>query len=352
MNHSTNMNKTCPLHPVVILLTALLLLLGLSAISPADAKAKSQSVWVPQNVYSVSNKAPAFPLNAKATTRLTYHSTQPAVASVSPAGTITVHKPGRTTIVIRAAATKKFRSASRSVTVVVSRYKKTNGKYAESMGNFDHKRGDRKNLESGIYRYEYNRSLSYRNWNFIIRCNDPVVADKAALAVSYIVRNKHFGFLNRYPTSQRNVNKRASIYRAVVKKVGKYPTKRELRKIRRIKKYADTSCTPTLMAGYWLYYDMDTQLSLKYRPPYHKRTYRYHCGAANVEARQLVQAIRQVNREYTSRGMLPPFKIIYVKKSKRKAVFSKSRIKKYLKRGDIICSCTNPKKNGHTAMMQ
>ena len=308
---------------------------------------KLQVITVPQRLYGVAKNAPAFKINAKAKTALTFESSNPDVAEVAPDGTVTVgDRTGMAVISITAAETEEYRAAKTKVAVRVAAYVKTNKMIAQSSQNRDGHPGDSGDNES-IY-------CSYFDlgWGFIVRCTDPYIADKAATVAKLIVENPHFGYNTRKPKSQFNVDRRASIYEAVHEVLGNNPAQEDLEKISDIEEYADTSCSPTLLAGYWLYYDMDTQLSLKWIPPYDTREFLYYCGAVNVEYHQLETAIRQVNREYERAGKLAPFKIIYIPKSLQESFFSKANAKKNLKRGDIICRCPNFRGGGHTAMVQ
>ena len=312
-----------------------------------------QSVTTPQNLYGVATNAKPFKLNAKAKTKISYTSSDTNIAAVDGTGTVWVkNRVGLATITIKAEETDQYSSAGKTVTVRVSAYKKTNGKMVHSMNNWDRKSGDSRGDESIICGYYYDKKWSHKSWGFIIRCTDPYISNNAATAVKYIVKNKNFGYQACFPRNQKRVNRRASIYKAVHKAVGSNPTPQELKKIKKIKTKADSSCTPTLLAGYWLYINMNTKLSLKWRKPYNKKAYKYYCGSVNVEYHQLETAIKQVNKEYEAKGMLKPFEIIYIPKSKQPSFFKKKNAKKHLKRGDIICSCPNPNSNGHTAMMQ
>ena len=231
-------------------------------------------------------------------------------------------------------------------------YRTPTGKIMHAKYDSDRKKGDKLGNESSVSRYRYEKRGTTYNWTFVVRCTDPYIADCAATAVENIVRNPYFGFKSYKHTSQASVSKRASVYYAVKSEVGDNPSKDDLKKIKNIRKYADTSCTPTVLAGYWLYYNMDTQLNMKWIKGYRKKTYGYYCGAVNVEAHQLERAIRQVNKEYVSMGKAAPFKIIYVSKKKRASFFSRKNMKKNLRRGDILCCNPKVMKEGHTAMVQ
>ena len=307
--------------------------------------AATQAITVPSQLVSVAKGAPSFNLNAKAKTKLSYESSDERIATVSSSGTVKAGKTGTATITITARETPEHQKATKKVRVRVSAYKPANGKVAHAGSDTDGKPGDSKGDESCV------TNFFKMKWNFIVRCNDPYVADCAATAVQQIVRNEHFGYSSCIPTSQKSVDKRASVYKAVLAEVGKNPSKGKLKKISSVRIYADTSCTPTVLAGYWLYFDMDAKMSMKWRPPYDVAAYRYSCGAPNVESHQLERAIAKVNESYRATGKLPPFKIIYVPKSKRSSFFSKENIFRNLKRGDIVCACPDPKKNGHTAIM-
>lgn len=317
---------------------------GLTPAAPVAQKS-SQKIKVPTTVYGVAPKASSFKIKAKAKTKLSFKSDNNRVAKVSKSGKVSVGRAGMATITITAAESATYKSATRKVKVRVTAYKKANGYVVHSGSNADGRRGDFWNREPKVASY------FHMNWCFIIRPTDPYVSNHAATAVKYISRNKYFGYNSRYPTSQTSVTKRAEIYKAVHKAVGDNPSYADLKKIAKVRKFGDTSCTPVLLAGYWLYVDMDSKLTLKWRPPYSSGAYKYYCGAVNVENHQLEKAIRHVNKEYKRAGKPAPFKIIYVPGSKRGSFFSRSNISKNLKRGDIICACPNPRRNGHTAMV-
>ena len=329
---------------IILLVTALITTTAGGMLCFAD----SQTIKIPQKKYSVATTQKPFRLNVKYSEALAYSSDRPSVASVSADGRVTVHRKGKATVTVSA---KNDPEICEKIHIRVSAHKKASGKIAESIWDYDKKPGESWKTESSIYRYDYRPDTNYYNWSFVIRCNDPQVADKAAAAVAYIVKNRHFGYKARKPDNQKTVTGRNSIYRTIVKVTGKNPAKKRLKKIKKIKKKADTSCTPTLLAGYWLYYDMSTKLKMKWIPPYNRKAYKYSCGGVNVEYHQLEKAIRQVNKEYRKAGKPEPFTIIYVKKSKRRSFFAPKNVRKNLKRGDILCSAPNPKNGGHTVMM-
>lgn len=322
-------------------------------VAPISAHAlQTQTITTPQYRYGVSTNHANFNINAKAMTDMTYESSNTSVATVSSTGVVDVKSAGIAYVTITAAESDVYEEATKKVKIDVRKYKPTSGGVMQAKLNFDHKSGDSRGNEISISRYEYNKNPSIFNWKFIIRCTDPAVSDKAATAVYYICKNNHFGYNDHKPTSQKSVNKRRSIYDAVHKKLGDNPSKRELKKILKIKKKANTSCTPTLLAGYWLYIDMDTKIKAKWRKPYHKKAYVYNCGSVNIEQDGLRRAIKKVNAEYRAQGKLEPFEIINVSSSKRNSYFSKKRIKKTLKRGDILGGYKNLSHNGHSVMMR
>ena len=322
-------------------------------LSPTELSAlKLQTINVPQTVYGVAVGAPKFRLNASANTKLNYESEDTSVADVSSSGQVTVKKKGTVRILIRAEETDQYASAAKSVLVRVSRYIPAKRSYVQADANYDRKPGDSNGKETKYSRFRYHKTKNWMSWGFIIRCNDPYVANHAARAAGYIARNDHFGYNARLPVNQKTVDKRASVYKAIHKAVGDNPSYKDLKKIRTVRTKADTSCTPTVLAGYWLYYDMSTKISLKWRYPYSRKSYKYYCGAVNVEYHQLEKAIRTVNREYAKAGKLKPFTIIYIPRGKRSSFFNPKKVKQHLKRGDIICSCPNYNRNGHTAIMQ
>ena len=329
------------------------LVLILSVFFIGTAPVYAGTITTPQDVYGVAVGAKSFNLNAKSEdgSLLEYSSSDISIAGVDSNGNIKVGKKrgnAAITITQKDAETGGILS-EKTVRIRVSRYSRPNGKIAQSNWNMDKKKGDSKNRDSKVSRY--NRNSTYQNWTFIIRCTDPYIANHAASAVTYIVNNKHFGYRVLNPTSQSRVKKRASIYRAVRAVTGSSPSYRRLKKIKKIKKYADTSCTPTVLSGYCLYVDMDSKIRLSWIPPYNKKKYTYQCGAVNVEYHQLEKAVKQINREYRNAGKPEPFRIIYVPQKKRAAWFGKKNMKKHLYRGDIICCCPNYRKGGHTALV-
>lgn len=312
-----------------------------SRIVQSDTAAKkvkkaAQAIKVPQDLYGVAQGRAPFDILAKARTPLTFTSSDPTIARVTPQGRVYVgDKVGTAVITIKAEETDKIRASTRKVSVRVSAYNPANGNM----------------VHSGSRRPSYTR-YSYKKWTFILRCTDPEIAKHAAVAACFIAQNNRvFTYNGRFPTSQENVYKRASIYWAIVKATGKNPTYEQLKKIKTVKQHASTSCTPTILACYWLYYDMDTKIPLKWRSPYNKKDYLYFCGAPNVEYHQLEKCIRQVNKEYVSKGKLAPFEIIYVPASRRSWTFKGSNFAKNLKRGDIVATCPNYNRNGHTVML-
>ena len=315
---------------------------GLSGLKSLSKK----EITVPQKTYSVSKAIKSFDLNAKGRGKLSYSSSDKSVATVSSSGTVEIKKNGTADITISNGVSQK------KVKVKVSDYKSANGKFMEAIGDIDSKSGDSSGREIRVKDYPgYKKSDHSRSWGFIVRCNDPEIADKAALAVSYIAGNDCFGYSSWEPKSQKAVNKRASIYKAVVKATGKKPSEDDLKKIESIETKADASCTPTILTGYWLYYDMSDKLALKWISPYNKKAYDYYCGSVNVEYHQLEKAIKHVNKIYTKKGMIEPFTIIYISEDERSDFFNESNLEKNLKRGDIICSCSDPKDSGHTGLI-
>ena len=122
----------------------------------------------------------------------------------------------------------------------------------------------------------------------------------------------------------------------------------ELKKLKG-KNLGATSCTPALLAGYWLYYDMDTQISLPWVSPYNKKNYKYDCGSVNCERHGLEKAIKQVNSEYKKAGKPEPFELIYLNGTK----ITKENYKNKVYSGDILCYFYNfnvDSAMGHTVM--
>lgn len=307
----------------------------------------SKNIRTPQDRYSVSTAIKSFDLSASGNGSLTYNSSDSSVADVSRKGRVKVKNNGIAYITISDGTNSK------RVEVKVSDYIPANGYFIEGMSDIDKKPGDSTGREVREKKYPgYKKSDHSRSWGFIIRCNDPEIADRAALIASYIAKNDSFGYKARMHTSQSSVDARASVYNAVVKVTGKNPSIEDLEKIKTITETADSSCSPTILAGYWLYYDlMSDKIPLKWRPPYDKETYNYYCGAVNVEYHQLEKAIEHVNNEYRKRGMLEPFEIIYISANERSSFFKKSNVSNNLKRGDIVCSCPDYKGSGHTGII-
>ncbi len=311
----------------------------------------AQTIRTPQKHYGLAAGAEAFNLNAHAKTGLSYRSSNEGVARVFEDGVVQVLKEGTAKIRIEAKKNKHYKAAAKTVTVQVSDYVPTSGKIAQSSEDYDEKPGDSSGTESKIGEYSYDPDKNWKSWQYIVRCTDPQLSLRAAKAVTKIVQNEHFGYNGHYPTSQEEVDQRRSIYDAVHDVLGDDPSMQSLDKISGITTGGDTSCTPTLLAGYWLYIDMSPTLELKWHKPYDKKKYRYYCGTVNVEYHQLEKAIKKVNETYTKAGKLAPFQLIEIPKDQRKDFFKKKNIKKNLKRGDIICSCPDYNDNGHTAMM-
>ncbi len=337
-----------------ILIPALLIaaaLIAAAAFFLYKPEMKEQTITVGQDSYSIASEGEPFNINAKGETDLSYESSDPSVAEVDEAGMLRGKKAGKATINITAEESRRYYPAEKSITVTVSDYTPASGRIAHSSGDKDERSGDSTGSESVITDYFYGPGTDWKDWSFIIRCNDPEISKKAAMAATYTVSNPNFGYNAWEPTSQERVDNRASIYKAVSESLPENPSLEDLKGIQKITKKADTSCTPTLMSGYWLYIDMGSKIKLTWREPYDKEAFYYYCGTANVEQNQLRQAIQQVNDEYTEKGMMPPFTIIDVPESERAETFDKANIKNTLKRGDIICSCPDPNKNGHTVMV-
>ena len=309
-------------------------------------------IRTPQDIYGVAPGAKKFNLNAKPDFggTLTYSSSDNSLAKIDEKGNVTVGKKEGTAIITISENKEGEIVNSKTVKIRITAYKTPSGLMAQSNWNYDHKTGDKKNVDSFVSKYKYLKN-GYQEWNFIVRCTDPYISNHAATADAYIVKNPHFGYAQHLPTSQKSVNNRSSIYNAVHKVVGDSPTSKRLKQINSIKKYANASCTPTILAGYWLYVDMGSDISLPWIFPYNKKSYTYKCGSVNVEYHQLEKAIKQINKEYKNKGKLEPFEIIYVPANKRSAWFSTGSMKKHLYRGDIVCCCLNYKKGGHTSLV-
>ena len=332
---------------IITLLTAALFLL-LIKLMPTYAENSTKNITIPQRTYSVSTEIGSFALNAEGEGTLSYSSSDRSIATVSSTGIVTVRKNGIAYITVSDG------DISETVKVRVAEHKAANGGFIEAIGNIDGVPGDSSGRELCEKKYPgYKKNDHSRSWGFIIRCSDPEIADKAALAVSYVAANDHFGYDTRRPDDQASVDKRASIYNAVVKVTGKNPSREKLKEITKINNSnnEDTSCTPTCLSGYWLYYDMSDKLSMKWIPPYDTKAYDYYCGTPNVEYHQLETCIEHVNSIYREKGMVEPFTIIYISEEERSSFFDKGNISKNLKRGDIICSCPDCKGAGHTGIM-
>lgn len=332
--------------PITLFLSVMMLCTSFAALPVYADTFFARKITVPQETYSVSKDIKSFDLNAKGSGKLSYSSSDKSVATVSSCGTVRIKGNGTAYITV------SDKHSQKKVKVKVSGYKAANGQFMEAIGNMDEKPGDSSGREIRVKDYPgYKKKDHSRSWGFIVRCNDPEIADKASLAISYIAGNDRFGYTSWEPVSQKEIDKRASIYKAVVKATGKNPSEDDLRKIESIETEADSSCTPTILAGYWLYYDMSDRLALKWIQPYDKNAYDYYCGSVNVEYHQLEKAIKHVNEAYRKKGMIEPFTIIYIPANERSDFFSKSNIEKNLKRGDIICSCPDPKDSGHTGLI-
>lgn len=317
-----------------------------SASTSADSANKNQEISVPQDVYGVAQNAAPFTIQAKSPANLSFSSSDETIAAVSKTGEVTVgDKTGEATITIASEKTADHDAAEKQVVVRVSAYTQPNGTLAHAQSDRDGVPGDSRGNESEI------DDFFQMDWGFVIRCTDPYIAECAATAVGYIVNNEHFGYNAHYPESQEDVDGRASVYEAVHEALGDNPPIEDMKKIEQITTYADTSCTPTLLAAYWLYYDLSTQLNLAWKPPYDQEKFLYYCGTANVEYHQLEQAIAQVNNEYTRAGKLAPFQLIYVPQALQPLFFNEANIKTTLKRGDIVCGCPDYRGGGHTAMV-
>lgn len=313
---------------------------------------KEQQITTPQDRYGVAPTHKPFRLFVKSKTPVTYESSNPSVATVNSKGVVTPKKVGDAYITITASETREYKSDIKKVHIDINNYKAANGTTVSASSNLDNKPGDSSGKECKVGGYTYNKKVACYNWNFIIRCTDPAIANKASQAVYYITKNNNFGYNAHKATSQKEVNKRRQVYDKVHKAVGDNPSYNNLKKILKIKGKADTSCSPTLLAGYWLYYDMDSKIKLNWRKPYDKKYYYYNCGSVNIEQNGVKKAIKKVNKEYTDAGKLAPFQIIEVPKNQRDAYFSKSNMKRKLKRGDIIGALPVPSKNGHTVMIR
>lgn len=213
------------------------------------------------------------------------------------------------------------------------KYKKASGKISQVMFNEKHKvvggrRGDQTGIEVFIDRYVYNPSKPWKRWKFAIRCTDPRAADAAASFVTKVCKSNKFGY-NNYRNNQKGINKRNSLYKEA---------KRAHFKVSKMRK-TDTSCTPLCLTGYRVAgINMNYKLKAKYRCK-QTGTYTGKYCAGTVNAESLKAAVKLVNKKYKAKGKKPPFKIITLSKKMAK------HPKKYLKRGDTICT------GHHTAMM-
>ena len=213
-----------------------------------------------------------------------------------------------------------------------SKYKYPNGNMAQATCNekgrvVGGKKGDQTGHEVMITGFIADRDAY--DWKLVIRANDPVVANRAAIFITKVCRNNNIGYDNYY-NNQRGIKWRDSLYK-YVKQANWDPS--------RIQTKVDTSCTPMcLIAFNAAGVNMDYQLKAKYSCV-QTGTYTGVYKARTVNAESLTTAIRLVNKQYNKKGKPSPFKIIKLEP------WQFRRYKSYLRRGDVVCTYH------HTAMI-
>ncbi|MDY5819044.1 MAG: Ig-like domain-containing protein, partial [Treponema sp.] len=132
-----------------------------------------QTVTVNQDSYKVYPTSDSFKITAKATgdgTGFTYTSSNPAVASVSSTGYVTIHKVGKAVITVATTGNKKSEPASEDVTVKVypnkgkiSQKPWTNGKKAQMKVRW--------NYQDGVTKYQirYSRDKNFKSGTYLTK---------------------------------------------------------------------------------------------------------------------------------------------------------------------------------------
>lgn len=132
-----------------------------------------QTVTVNQDSYKVYTSSDSFKITAKATgdgTGFTYTSSNPAVASVSAAGYVTIHKVGRAVITVTTTGNKKYEPTSKDVTVKVypskakiSKKPWTDGKKAQMKVRWGYQDGVTK------YQIRYSRDKNFKSGSYLTK---------------------------------------------------------------------------------------------------------------------------------------------------------------------------------------
>lgn len=132
-----------------------------------------QTVTVNQDSYKVYTTSDSFKITAKATgdgTGFTYTSSNPAVASVSAAGYVTIHKVGRAVITVTTTGNKKYEPTSKDVTVKVypskakiSQKPSTDGKKAQMKVRWGYQDGVTK------YQVRYSRDKNFKSGSYLTK---------------------------------------------------------------------------------------------------------------------------------------------------------------------------------------
>lgn len=184
--------------------------------------------------------------------------------------------------------------------------------------------GDQTGKELKASDYEYNEEKDFKHWKYLIRCTDPVNANKAADFVRDACDNENIGY-NNYENTPEGVDLRNSLYRAAAEHDFDASA---------IDVPVDVSCTPLVLTGYSSAgIEMDDLIEAEYEGVSNQ----YTCRTVNAES--LREAIEKVNSAYEARGEKAPFEIIEL---------TGDQFEDYennLKRGDVLCT------GHHTGMM-
>ncbi|WP_167958868.1 hypothetical protein [Anaerosporobacter faecicola] len=92
---------------------------GITGTKASAASKKKQTISVEENYYVKTIGDKSFNLNAKAKTTLTYKSSDRNVVTVSKKGKVTLKNAGEATITIKAASSKKYKSATVKVDIYI-----------------------------------------------------------------------------------------------------------------------------------------------------------------------------------------------------------------------------------------
>ena len=132
-----------------------------------------QTVTANQDSYKVYTTSDSFKITAKATgdgTGFTYTSSNPAVASVSATGYVTIHKVGKAVITVTTTGNKKYEPTSKDVTVKVypsktkiSQKPSTDGKKAQMKVRWGYQDGVTK------YQIRYSRDKNFKSGSYLTK---------------------------------------------------------------------------------------------------------------------------------------------------------------------------------------